>query len=383
MSEAPSERIAPALEPNAPGTLGQRARRWPRDAWVAVVHRQLSPQSYYRLTRTTIWPLAFIIVSGAAVRLTGSGLGCRDWPTCTSDSVVAPWHYHAWVEFGNRLVTGLVTVAVVLAVLGAVVRVRRRRDLTALSLGLVVALVAEIILGGVTVLSGLQPVWVMIDMLLAIVLLIDAVVLHHRAGMEDDPDQLRPGRTVPRGPARSLVSPEQKLLSRLLIVSFSLVAVLGTIVTSTGPNGGNPAAPRFPFELRYVAQLHGASADVFVLFTLATVWSLLKSGAPREVVRRGEILLAACVFQGLVGYTQYFLDVPPALVGLHVAGLVVIVVSLMRFHLSLTSRPGQAGSTGRLTRTDPAGATARRPWSGAPGPAIARGSVAAPGGAGR
>ena len=108
---------------------------------------RLSPEAYRRVTLFALISLVVIIVSGGAVRLTGSGLGCSEWPTCESGRVVAPLEYHAWIEFGNRLFTGLVSVAVILAVLGSFVRVPRRRDLTWWSLGLVAGVLAQIVLG--------------------------------------------------------------------------------------------------------------------------------------------------------------------------------------------------------------------------------------------
>src|SRR5579863_1374220 len=105
-----------------------------------LARRHLTPAAFDRITLLAVWALGFIIVTGGAVRLTGSGLGCPDWPTCTAHSVVAPWQYHKMVEFGNRVVTGAVSVAVIAAVLGSYVRLPRRRDLLWLSWGLVAGL---------------------------------------------------------------------------------------------------------------------------------------------------------------------------------------------------------------------------------------------------
>src|ERR1035441_1692122 len=101
-----------------------------------LARRHLTPEAFDRITLVAVWALGFIIVTGGAVRLTGSGLGCPDWPTCANHQVVAPWQYHAMVEFGNRIVTGLVCAGVILAVLGSRIRTPRRRDLTVLSWGL-------------------------------------------------------------------------------------------------------------------------------------------------------------------------------------------------------------------------------------------------------
>ncbi len=129
--------------------------------------------------------LAVGIVSGGAVRLTGSGLGCSDWPSCTATSVVAPLQFHAWVEFGNRLVNVVITMGIFLAVVTSLRRRPRRADLVVLSLGLVAGILAEIVLGGETVLHKLAPPYVMAHFLLAVVLLVNALVLYHRAGQLD------------------------------------------------------------------------------------------------------------------------------------------------------------------------------------------------------
>jgi cytochrome c oxidase assembly protein subunit 15 len=304
-----------------------------------IAGRRLPTVWFRRLTALAVAALAVIIVSGAAVRLTGSGLGCPDWPTCAAGNVVAPWRFHAWVEFGNRLVTGALSVTVVLAVLGAVVRVNRRRDLTWLALGLVGGLIAEIVLGGLTVEHKLAPAFVMSHFLLAMVFLADAVVLHHRAGLPEEPIPGRPGRARVTGPAVGVVGPELRLLADLLLVATAVVVTLGSVVTSTGPHGGAPQAPRFNFSLHDVAQLHGSSVEIYLVFVVVTLVLMVRRGAPRRVVVRGEVLLAAIVVQGAIGYTQYLLGVPAGLVEIHVAGAVTVVLAVLRFNLALRVRP--------------------------------------------
>lgn len=315
----------------------------PRRAWQVLRHRQLSPARFRLATGLAVWALAFIIVSGAAVRLTGSGLGCVDWPGCTTSQVVAPWQFHAWVEFGNRMITGLVSIAVVLAVGAALVRAPRRRDLTGLSLGLVVGLVAEIVLGGLTVEHKLAPGFVTAHFLLALLFLADAVVLHHRAGLADDVPVGTPGRARVAGRSTPLVGREHLQLSRLMLVACTVVVLLGTVVTSTGPHGGAPQAPRFTFSLHDVAELHGSSVEVFLFFTVVTLWSMARAGVPRPVLRRGERLLVVLVLQGGVGYLQYFTGVPAALVAIHIVGVVTVVWATLSFHLGLRTQAGGSG----------------------------------------
>lgn len=346
-----------APRPEGPVGLG---RRWLQssthaagNAWSVVRQRRLSPARFRLASGLAVWALAFIIVSGAAVRLTGSGLGCPDWPSCTTSQVVAPWQFHAWVEFGNRLVTVTVSMAAVLAVLGALVRAPRRRDLTWLSLGLIGGIVAEIILGGLTVQHKLAPGFVTAHFLLAVVFLADAVILHHRAGLADDRPAGRAGRARVAGVATSLVGAEHRLLCRLLLVAATIVVLLGTMVTSTGPHGGAPQAPRFAFSLHDVAELHGSSADVFVAFTVLTLWSMVRSGVPRNVLRRAEILLVAVVAQGAIGYLQYFTGVPGGLVELHIFGAVAVVWATLELNLCLTVRAPASNIDPGTTRPEP------------------------------
>src|SRR5262249_43673381 len=118
----------------------------------------VSPRTYGRGPPVARWPLAAITVTGAVWRLTGSALGCPDWPPCEQNRLVAEWSLHPMVEFVNRVITGVVSVAVILAVLGSLARVPRRRDLVWLSVSLVVGVIAQIVLGGITVLTDLNPV---------------------------------------------------------------------------------------------------------------------------------------------------------------------------------------------------------------------------------
>ena len=282
---------------------------------------RLSPAAYRRVTMLALLALAFIIVTGAAVRLTGSGLGCPDWPTCAENRIVAPVEYHAMVEFVNRTVTGLVSVLVILAVLGSLLRVPRRRDLVWLSLGLVAGVVGQIVLGGLTVLFDLKPALVMAHFLLSMVLLATAVVLHERAGQE-----------LPVAPV--VGDRDLRLLGKLDVVAAGLVLFLGTVVTSSGPHGGDEKAERFDFALREVARLHGLAAVVFLVLTLVTLWRLWKAKAPPRVLGRGEAVLAVSVAQAAIGYIQYFTGVPALLVGFHILGAVAVWAFTLRFWLS-------------------------------------------------
>ena len=175
---------------------------------------RLSPRAYQRITLLALLALTFIIVTGAAVRLTGSGLGCSDWPTCESNRLIAPAEYHAMVEFINRTITGLVSVIVIVAVLGSLVRQPRRRDLTWWSLGLVAGVVAQIVLGGLTVLFELRPPFVIAHFVVSMVLVWNAFVLYQRAGHDG-------------APGLPLVPQRIRTLGRLLVAAATVVVLSG------------------------------------------------------------------------------------------------------------------------------------------------------------
>lgn len=290
---------------------------------------RLSPRAYQRITLLALLALCFIIVTGAGVRLTGSGLGCSDWPTCEENQLVAPLEYHAMVEFVNRTITGLVSVAVILAVLGSLARVPRRRDLTWWSLGLVAGVVGQIVLGGLTVLFELKPPFVIAHFLLSMVLVWNAVVLHERAGHDGSPG-------LPLVPARV------RLLGRLLVVAAAVVVFVGTIVTGTGPHGGDEEVERLPYDIGEVVRIHSVSAWIFLALAVWTLVELRRSGTPVQVDRRAKVLAAAIVVQGGIGYLQYFTGVPPWIVLLHVAGSVVVWIAALRFALGLVAHPVEA-----------------------------------------
>lgn len=274
----------------------------------------LRPAAYRRITWFSLVALGFIVVTGAAVRLTGSGLGCPSWPNCEPGSLVPrdATSTHAVIEFVNRTITGLVSVAVALAVAGSRFRQPRRRDLTLWSWSLVAGVVAQIVLGGLTVLFDLAPPLVMGHFLLSAVLVGCAVVLHHRAG-EPDAGQRRP-----------VATPEIRVLCRVLSAMAALVLLTGTVVTGAGPHGGDEDVRRLDLFVPDVVRLHSAAVWLLVL---ATVWTLVlarRGGAAPTVVRALTFMAGAELAQGAVGYLQYFTGVPEGLVLLHVAGSMVV-----------------------------------------------------------
>ena len=274
---------------------------------------RIAPASFRRISLFALLALSFIVVTGAAVRLTGSGLGCSDWPACEDNRLVAPLEFHALVEFTNRVVTGVVAVAIALAVLGSRWRVPVRSDLTMLAWGLVVGLVAQILLGGITVLTHLSPPIVMAHFLVSMVLVADAVLLHHRAGLPDEA-----GNVVERHGGR---------LPFAVVAAAAVVVFTGTLVTAAGPHGGDADVERLAVDVPDVARLHGLAVVALVALAVA----LLVASRPHARLSHGaEILLVVLVLQAAIGYVQYFNDVPEVLVGIHIGGAIAVWVSALR-----------------------------------------------------
>ncbi|MBJ7281503.1 MAG: heme A synthase [Acidimicrobiia bacterium] len=284
---------------------------------------KISPEAYRRVTIAACLMVAVIIVTGAAVRLTGSGLGCSSWPNCSPGQLTPrdATSYHAMIEFINRTFTGAVSIAVIAAVLGSFFRSPRRRDLIWLSLGLVGGVIAQIVLGGITVLTDLHPAAVMSHFLLSMLLLADAVILVERAGYPDD---------------RRSYKPELKWERRLPLLQFifvSVVVVAGTVATNSGPHAGDQSARRFNIVLTDIVRIHSIAA-IILLITLAGILFLSsKTGMSSRRRRDLTLLLSAVVIQMTIGYVQYFTGVPALLVSLHIVGAVLVFITSLRFFI--------------------------------------------------
>jgi cytochrome c oxidase assembly protein subunit 15 len=285
----------------------------------------VSPLLFRRLTVVAAVLLGLIVVSGAAVRLTSSGLGCPDWPRCTSTSIVAPATYHALIEFVNRVVTSVVGVFVGIVAVASVLRTPRRRDLVWLSWALIGGFVGQAVVGGLSVLYKLSPGWVMAHFLLSMLLVWDGLVLVHRA----HPDW------VPRRPE---VPRELVVLGRVLVGVAGVVLFLGTVTTGTGPHAGSGEhVKRLPFPLERVTQLHADSALLLTGLVVATLFAVRLAKAPRVVHQRAWWLAYAVLAQVAIGYTQYFLNLPPSVVELHVAGATLLWSATIWLQLGYTA----------------------------------------------
>jgi heme a synthase len=202
----------------------------------------------------------------------------------------------------------------------------------------------QVLLGYLTVEFDLWPPVVMGHFLLSIVLITVGLVLYERAGWPEVPDPDRPGWSV-AADRRPPASPAVATLGRWLLVAGAAVVLSGTIVTGTGPHGGDPDAERLPFDILDVARIHGIAMIVFLASTLLTLVQLRRAAAPASTLRAGTVLVTVLVAQAAVGYAQYLTGVPPLLVGIHVLGAALVWLALIHFWLAL--RPPIAGAAAR------------------------------------
>ena len=246
---------------------GRRSESAAESALYSLCIPHVTPLLYARLTRSALWALAFIVVTGVTVRLTGSGLGCSDWPTCEQDSLIAPLEYHAQVEFMNRLVTGLVALAVIAAVLGSWRREPRRVDLVAWSLGLVAGVAGQVALGALLVKTELDPRFVMGHFLLSMVLLWNAAVLDAKARARTLADPAtasaedRDPEHCPDIRGRRMDLSTRLLLKAVFTIGAALL-VTGALVTGSGPHAGDTRAERLPLLVQEVARVHSITRHI-------------------------------------------------------------------------------------------------------------------------
>ncbi|MAT04203.1 MAG: heme A synthase [Acidimicrobiaceae bacterium] len=277
---------------------------------------QITPARYRTIAIGALVALSAIIITGAAVRLTNSGLGCDDWPNCNSQSLIDVSSKHAAIEQVNRLFTGIVGVAVILAVLGSIWRVPRRSDLTWLSIWLVVGVVANAVLGGISVLVDLHPIAVQGHMLLSMMLITAGSVLVRRAGEPDG---------VPR--RRTVSAPTERLVW-LHFVIVSIAVVTGTVVTGAGPHAGDENAERLSIAIPTAARMHGVTVLLSIAVALLIAWRIRSVDADRRALMTPlSRWIGIGLAQAALGYIQYLSDVPELLVGIHILGATLVMIA--------------------------------------------------------
>lgn len=270
-----------------------------------------------------------IVVSGGVVRLTGSGLGCPTWPRCTEESFVPHRELgiHGAIEFGNRMVTFLLAAV---AIATFVIAWRHGRPaLTRLAFVLGLGVPAQALIGGVTVLTDLNPWIVAFHLLVSLAMIGVAVVLLRRIDEGD-------------GPVRPLVPDAITWLVRAVFVTGWVVLYVGTVVTGSGPHAGDLGSPRNGLDPRAVSQLHTDVVFLLLGLTIATVLALRAVDAPARARRAAAVLLAVELAQGVVGFVQYFTDLPIVLVGVHLLGAALTSAALTWLLVSVREHTGRA-----------------------------------------
>jgi heme a synthase len=284
---------------------------------------RVSPVFLRRLTTLNVVLLLAVVVSGAVVRVSSSGLGCRDWPNCSASEFVSVATDHAAIEQINRIFSGLIGIPLALT-LYAVYRLRpRRSDLTLRAWILLALFLSEAVVGGVSVRLELAWFSVMSHFLLALALVSVALQIRRRVR---EPD----GSRVP------IVAPAAVWLVRVVYGWTIGVLVLGTLVTAAGPHGGDRDAQRLGIPITDLARTHAVAVDVLVVLMLVTVTVLVRTHAPRIVLSTASLALGAMVAQGVLGYVQYAEEVPAVLVGFHVFGAVLVFAAVQQLALSIT-----------------------------------------------
>lgn len=292
----PAVPAAPPSDPAPPGTS-----RWvPRLAWANLVAQVL------------------IIVTGGAVRLTGSGLGCSTWPQCEPGQFTPVLHdemsVHTIIEFGNRTLTGVLGI-VALALAVAVWRDGARPPwYRRLALVPLAGVAAQAVIGGITVLADLHPAVVGLHMVVSLLLVAASTCLIALDG-------------APLG--RPAVTRPTVLAGRALLAVGAVLMVLGTVTTGAGPHGGDDeVAYRYAVDPVLAAKAHAGAVWAFVALVLACLWLLRREGAPRRTLRAWWVLLGVTAAQGLIGYVQYFTGLPELLVGVHLLGTGTLTAAL-------------------------------------------------------
>ncbi|MFE6283864.1 heme A synthase [Streptomyces sp. NPDC057877] len=290
------------------------------------------PRTVRRAALAALVMSVVIVVTGGAVRLTGSGLGCPTWPKCTEDSLTntSEMGVHGVIEFGNRLLTYVLCAAVGWAIIAARSQKPFRRSLTRLGWAQFWLVMGNAVLGGIVVLVGLNPYTVAAHFLLSSALIAVAAVMWQRTREGD-------------GAPRPLVGKAVQQLVWVLVGVAALLITVGTVVTGAGPHAGDSSeVPRMDVPWEDVTRLHAVLAWVVVTLTFA-LWFVLKAvDAPRGPLHRTRELFLVLLSQGVIGYVQYFTSLPEILVGLHMLGSCLVWIAVLRVLLSLRERPGAA-----------------------------------------
>ncbi|RQX14307.1 cytochrome B [Micromonospora ureilytica] len=295
--------------------------------------RPVSGNLLRRLALASIISNVAIVVTGGAVRLTASGLGCPTWPRCTDDSYVTTPEMGVYgvIEFSNRMLTfavGLIALATLLAVL---LYRPRRPGLLPLAVAVFLGIPAQAVVGGITVLTNLNPWVVGLHFLASMAVIAAAYALWRRIG---DPD----------GPTVAAVPAPLRTLARITTGVTVAVLVIGTWVTGSGPHAGDHGAARNGLDPETISQLHADGVFLLIGLSVALIFAFRAVGA-RRATRAAIILLAVELGQGVIGFVQYFTHVPAILVGAHMLGSCLVLLAALAVQWSTRERrPAEAPS---------------------------------------
>jgi heme a synthase len=261
-----------------------------------------------------------IIVTGAIVRLTGSGLGCPTWPDCTPGSLIPVAGqvegFHKYIEFGNRTLTFLVlAISIALFVFSLI---NEKRNIILWSFLPLIGTLLQAVLGGITVLTGLNPVTVMAHFLLSIILVGISVKIYNYFN-----DQ-RISKSLPK-----IVDNYVKIVT---LVGFAVIT-LGTVTTGSGPHSGDEIAARFNLDLRVIAWLHADTVLLFIGLIIGLLVITKLNSESNHLYKMTRTLFIICLLQGFIGYVQWFNDLPWLLVSLHVIGAVITWIAIANLAL--------------------------------------------------
>jgi len=334
-----------------PADLLSRIGSWPLVRAVLAP----TPRSIRLIALTGVIADTVIMSTGAAVRLSSSGLGCPDWPRCSTADVVASKNagqtlVNTWIEFSNRLLNfPLVIIAALVFIAAWRFRPQgpggqKRRDLFWLGLAQPAGVVAQAVIGGIVVLTKLAPAAVSVHFLVSASIVAAAVTLYVRCAEGTEPPT-------------AVVRRDLRLLSAALVAVTGVMLAAGTVVTGTGPLAGNAAAPRYKLPLEGVTQLHADIGWLLAGLAVALVLGLRVSGAPPRAMRAAWIMIASLGLQGVLGYIQYFTHLPAGLVWIHVTGSVLVWIAVLRLFFALRDRgpvnTAQTGSTAAAPARQP------------------------------
>jgi heme a synthase len=304
-------------------TDGPRPRPW------------VTPALVRRLALASLLANVGIVLTGGAVRLTGSGLGCPTWPRCTDESWTATpeMGIHGAVEFGNRTLTFALGVIAIAGLLAALALRPRRRSLVWLAAAVLAGIAVQAVLGGITVLTDLNPWVVGAHFLVSIAIIAVAFTFWRRV---DEPD----------GPAHPTVPRSLRTLVWLMVATTGALLAVGTVVTGSGPHAGDANVPRNDLDPEIISQVHADLAFLLLGLAIAAVLALRAVGAPAAAVRAAAALVAVIIAQGAVGLVQYFTGLPELLVWLHLLGSCLVWLAVLQVQHASRARAPVAAPAG-------------------------------------